>query len=97
MNQANCIVCGKEHPEFSLPLKKVNGKWVAQPIGKNCRLGLLRMASESGKSITIYRLDNSLREADKRNAEVLRFQPFLEAFARDRKSSPGRAAAALTI
>jgi len=91
MENTKCIICGKEHPEFSLPLKKVGGLWVAQPIGKNCRLGLLRMAGESGKSITIYRLDNSLREAEKRNAERLQFQPFVDAFAKYRKSAPRKA------
>ena len=91
MENTKCIICGKEHPKFSLPLKKVNGDWVAQPIGENCRLGLLRMAREEGKSLTIYRLDNSLREAEKRNAERFQFRPFVDAFAKKCKSAPRKA------
>lgn len=82
-----CTICGSSHPNYALPLKKEEGKWVAKPICGKCRKGLISEARTAGKFIAIYGLEGSLREAERRNEAVLSFRPFLDAFAKARKVS----------
>jgi hypothetical protein len=80
---STCVVCGGSNPKFALPLTKENGKWVVKdPICAKCRGGLLSEAYAQGKSIRIFSLAGSLKEAEERNANTLKFTPFLNAFAR---------------
>jgi hypothetical protein len=82
--------CGRE-AAFALPLKrdKKSREWVVAPICKRCRDALMREARAEGKTIPIYGLEGSKREAERRNAESLTFQPFLKAFAKvEAKTEP---------
>ena len=85
MTNESCAVCGNQNPTFSLPLKRVKGDWIATPVCRKCRKGLIAEAKLAKKFLPIYGLEASLREAEKRNTERLSFSPFLEAFARDQK------------
>ncbi len=77
-----CVICGYEHPKFALPLVKEDGKWVVKPLCAKCRGGLLSEAYAQGKSIRIFGLAGSLKEAETRNANAGKFTPFLDVFAR---------------
>jgi len=79
---STCVVCGGSNPKFALPLTKEDGKWVAKPICAKCRGGLLSEAYAQRKSIRIFSLAGSLKEAEERNANTLKLTPFLDAFAR---------------
>lgn len=80
-----CTVCGGEKPQFALPLKKEKGEWVVKPICGRCRYDLGKEARAQKKFIPMYELGASLNEVAKRNAEIGRLKPFLEAFARQAK------------
>ncbi|MEK7568972.1 MAG: hypothetical protein AAB497_02565 [Patescibacteria group bacterium] len=80
-----CTVCGGEKPQFALPLKKEKGEWVVKPICGSCRYNLGKEARAQKKFIPMYELGASLNEVAKRNAEIGRLKPFLEAFARQVK------------
>lgn len=74
--------CGRE-AAFSLPLKRdKSGKWHTTPICKGCRAALLREARAAGKTIQIYGLDGSEKEAERRNSQAKSLQPFLKEFGR---------------
>jgi hypothetical protein len=77
-----CVVCGGSNPKFALPLTKEDGKWVVKPICAKCRGGLLSEAYAQRKTMRIFGLAGSLREAEERNANTLKLTPFLDAFAR---------------
>jgi len=77
-----CTICKAGDSEYAAPLKKEDGKWVAKPICSKCRKGLLSEARATGKSITIYGLEGSLKEAEGRNSESGRYRLFLDAFAK---------------
>ena len=77
-----CVVCGVSNPKFALPLTKEGGKWVVKPLCAKCRSGLLSEARAQGKSIRIFSLAGSLKEAESRNFNAQKFTPFLSAFAR---------------
>jgi len=79
---AECTICGGGESEYALPLKRENGKWVAKPICGKCRKGLLSEARATGKSIMIYGLEGSQKEAERRNSESGRYRLFLDAFAK---------------
>lgn len=80
-----CTVCGNEKPQFALPLKKEKGEWVVKPICGTCRYNLGKEARAQKKFIPMYGLEASLSEVAKRNAEIGKLKPFLEAFARQAK------------
>jgi hypothetical protein len=80
--------CGKP-ATFSFPLKKDKERqWVVIPICQRCRVALEREARAEGKTIQFYGLEGSKREAERRNAETLTFQPFLKAFAKVEVKAP---------
>ncbi len=81
----NCSICGSSGATYALPLKKEEGKWVAKPICGKCRKGLFSEARAARKTIAIYGLEGSLREAERRNADAEKFRPFLDAFAKAEK------------
>ncbi len=83
-----CAICGYEHPKFALPLTKEDGKWVVKPVCAKCRGGLMSEAYAQGKSIRIFGLTGSLKEAESRNVNADKFTPFLSAFARELDSRP---------
>lgn len=78
---ANCIICSKPEATHSLPLKKEAGKWQTAPICKGCRWALIKRAKGEGKFIRIYDLEASEKEAERRNLENDRLNPFLKAYA----------------
>ena len=78
----NCVVCGGKNPKFSLPLTKKDGEWVLNPVCGGCKAGLMAEAHAEGRSIRIFSLAGSEIEAAKRNGNVLKFRPFLDAFAK---------------
>lgn len=84
-----CVVCGNGDPRFALPLTKEEGTWVVKALCVKCRSGLLSEARAQGKSIRLFSLTGSLKEAENRNFNAQKFTPFLSAFARqiDAKSS----------
>lgn len=77
-----CIVCGASDPTYSLPVTKDNGKWVVKPLCDKCRRGLLTEAKAEGKTLMIYGLSGSIGEAGKRNANIGKYKPILEAYAK---------------
>lgn len=83
----DCIVCGGKNPKFSLPLAKKDGKWVPNPVCGRCKAGLMAEARAEGRSIRIFSLAGSEIEAEKRNGNVLKFRPFLDAFAKAKVSA----------
>lgn len=78
-----CVVCGGDDPRFALPLTKEEGTWVVKALCSKCRGGLLSEAHAQSKSIRIFSLAGSLKEAESRNFNAKKFTPFLSAFARE--------------
>jgi len=79
-----CVGCGEEKLcRHSLPVKRDNGSWKAQPLCPQCRRALLAEAREINKVVRIFSLESSLREIKKRNGNLVSLAPLLERYARD--------------
>lgn len=84
-----CAICGGNSPKFALPLVKEEGKWTVKPICGRCRHTLVKEARAQKKFIPVYGLEASISEALRRNTELGKYMPFLEAFARQAKVKAG--------
>ncbi len=85
MANPNCILCISAESTHSLPLKKEAGVWVTTPICKKCKRSLEREAAAAGKSILIYGLDGSLKEAERRNSVDAQVKSLVKTYAVSKK------------
>lgn len=85
--QSCCVVCKTEKEiQDSLPLiRSEQGNWIIQPVCPDCRQALVREARVAGKFVPFYSLENSEKEAFKRNHLTQSLRPFLEQYARPRQ------------
>jgi hypothetical protein len=90
--KAVCIACDKEKLcQASLPLKRDNGSWQAQPLCPGCRRALITEAKAEGKFIRLFPLEASLHEAKKRNGNLATsLRPLLEKYGRAREENSPR-------
>jgi hypothetical protein len=82
----NCAVTPgcKGEAKWSLPLsrEKKDSPWVVTPVCSACRKALERAVRAAGKELIFFGLEGSVRQAEKRNAQIFTFQPFLAKFAK---------------
>ena len=90
--KAFCVACLEtKECQSSLPLVRENGKWESQPICPGCRRALITEAKAEGKFIRFYPLEASLREAKKRNENLLvSLGPLLAKYGRAREEKSSR-------